>query len=146
MKNSNEMEIKRAELLEMTEGLNEHGLDLLLFWANECLSHEKYQASTSPERLQEIHEAEVAGVEARAAEANDRYRRPGILTEIGKRSDYLKVMGDSTPYGKEFEEIYNSPFDDPVVRAIDFFALGCIATERDMKQKPKRARKTTGVK
>jgi hypothetical protein len=96
--------------------------------------------------LQAIHEAETAEVKARAAEASDRYKRPGILSEIGKRSDYLKVMGECTPYGKDFAEIYNSPIDDPIVRAIDFFALGCIATERDMKQKPKRTRKAAGVK
>lgn len=132
--NINELEIKRAELQEMTEGLNEHGLDCLLFMANEYLKAEKYQASTSPERLRAIHEAETAEVKARAEEASNRYRTPGILTEIGKRSDYLKVAGTSTPYGKEFAEIYNTPFDDPIVRAIDFFALGCIATEREMQR------------
>lgn len=141
-----EREMKQAELIEMLDGLNEHGIDCMRFWAEEYLKNEKYQASTPPERLKAIHDAETAEIKARAEEAKDVYRKPGIFAEIGKRSDYLKVMGESAPYGKEFAEIYNSPIDEPIVRGIDFFALGCIATERDLKQKAKKSRKAAGAK
>lgn len=144
--NINELEMKRAELLEMTEGLNERGIDCLLFLAGEYLKEEKYQASTSPERLQEIHDKEVRGVSDRAADANSRYDRPGIFSKIGKRADYLKVLDKSSPYYKDFFDIFNSPIDDIRIWALDFFALGCIATERDMKQKSKRTKNAAGVK
>lgn len=132
-----------GELIEAATKLNTEGLNVLLLWALQCSNSEKYRRETSEERLEEIRTEELKKLKEqereRKEESYDHYKTPGILTEIGKRYDYMKVLDKNSPYYSDFMEILENTAHDYKIMALDCFALGCIATEKEIKKKAKRA-------
>lgn len=132
-----------GELVENATKLNTEGLNVLLLWALQCSNSEKYRRETSEERLEEIRSEELKKLKEqereRKEESYDHYKTPGILTEIGKRYDYMKVLDKNSPYYSDFMEILENTAHDYKIMALDCFALGCIATEKELKKKAKRA-------
>lgn len=132
-----------GELMENATKLNTEGLNVLLLWALQCSNSEKYRRETSEERLEEIRSEELKKLKEqereRKEESYDHYKTPGILTEIGKRCDYMKVLDKNSPYYNDFMEILENTAHDYKIMALDCFALGCIATEKEIKKKAKRA-------